>query len=122
METQFWNQFQTLLETALTIVLTAAIPVLGMYARQWLREQVGQKKLDTAVRLVRTAVMAAEQEGVDLDGEAKKQMAIDHAQRLLNEANIQLDVERLGAIIESVVYEEINRWQPLEAELEVVGG
>lgn len=111
MSVEFWELVQNGLEMLLTAALGTVIAVVGVQLRAWLVSKTSQARFETAVRLIRAAVLAAEQEGLGGIVADKKQVAIAYAQQLLDEAGIQLSAARIGEIIESLVYEELTRWQ-----------
>lgn len=119
--TEFWQAVQTVLETMILALVTTGLPWLGMQARQWLRERLGQQRLETAVtglevatRAAKSVVLAVEQAGGQTAAD-KKREAVEELEKLLHQEGIRLDVGRLGVLIEAAVYEELKRWQPVTA-------
>jgi hypothetical protein len=102
-----WEIIQTLLETALMAILSVLIPYLGLQIRAWLQAKLSQAQMETVLRLVRVAVLAVEQE----DMQEKKRRAIAYAEHLLREHGIHIQIDRLSAMIEAAVYEELTRWE-----------
>ncbi|MBK8990167.1 MAG: hypothetical protein IPM39_29570 [Chloroflexi bacterium] len=110
MTVETWAIIQPAIETLVTLFVGMLLIALGVQARTWLTARVGQANLDTAVRLIRTAVLAIEQEGLTGAINDKKEAAIAYAEELLAANNIHVDIATISHIIESLVYDEFNRW------------
>lgn len=106
------EQFSPIIQMALMTLLTLAIPALFLYARQWLLTKTDAITIANTINLVRAVVLAVEQEASHYgwDSDEKKQQAIEKAEAVLLSHGIVLDLDQLADLIESLVYDELNRW------------
>ena len=106
---------QMLLEEAvrvLTPILIAAVIGAVGVGIQWLRAKVGDARWAQVEQAVQYAVFAAEQAGLTNElmraGGAKKALALDLAQQFLKARGVNIDLERLSALIEAEVAQSLN--------------
>lgn len=104
--------FSPIIQMALMTLLTLAIPALFVYIRQWLLTKTDAGTIANTVNLVRAVVLAVEQEAKNhgWSAEHKKAEALQRAEAILKSYGIVLDLDQLSDLIESLVYDELNRW------------
>lgn len=101
-----------IIQMALMTLLTLAIPALFIYVRQWLLTKTDAGTIANTVNLVRAVVLAVEQEAkaYGWDADEKKLQAIEKAEAMLRAHGLALDLDQLSDLVESLVYDELNRW------------
>jgi hypothetical protein len=105
------NELRKALIDAFLVVATAAVPILGGYVVAWLNDHRKDTRVAIALRLVRAAVLAAEQMYGGLSGddrataEVKLQAAMARARSLLAHVGIDLTDDQLRTLIEHAVLE-----------------
>lgn len=101
-----------IIQMALMTLLTLAIPALFVYVRQWLLTKTDAGTIANTVNLVRAVVLAVEQEAAAAGWNAhqKKEQAIARAEAMLAAYGLKLDLKQLSDLVESLVYDELNRW------------
>lgn len=117
-----------ILQQVIMIVLQLLIPVVvaaGLeLARQgikWLRNSVGEAKWSIILQAVDVAVKATEQIAEHTDiiqfAEAKKDWAINEAQRILNERGFSgIDVNIISTLIEAALKDQVHKGPLLLSE------
>lgn len=86
----------------LIAILTVIISVGGGYIIKYLRDKIGNDKLNNYYNIIKTIVMSIEQTQGNLIGEEKKKLAIEEIKKLLGN---KLSEEEINRLIESAVYE-----------------
>lgn len=81
----------------LKVVIELITAIAGIFLIPWLKEKLGEAKLDKITRFVKEAVYAAEQ--TITSSEEKKRYVIN----FLRKMKIELSEEQLDALIESAV-------------------
>lgn len=101
-----------IIQMAMMTLLALAIPALFVYARQWLLTKTDAGTIANTVNLVRAVVLAVEQEANKhgWDSDEKKLQALEKGEAMLRAHGIVLDLDQLSDLIESLVYDELNRW------------
>ena len=111
---------ELLLEEAISVL----VPILLVVVATWVghligrvRQQMGEARWAAIANAVKFAVYAAEQSGlaghIENVGVAKKQLAIQVAERFLHERGVTLDLERLSDLIEAELAVSVNFYKVL---------
>lgn len=91
----------------LTPIVAAIITVLGTlittYLIPWIRAKIAAEKLAKVLSVTNTVVLAVEQVYKALDGEAKKEKALEEAKAWLAKYNIVVDDQVVNDAIEAAV-------------------
>lgn len=112
-------EYSILIQKALEVVITVLLPVVLGYlvillksVGEKIKQQVGKEQWEVVSTLAGQFVSAAEQLGLKDEalavGEAKKQWVLEQLQGELSRRKINIDVATLAALIEAVVYDELN--------------
>lgn len=83
-------------------IVSIVISIGGGFVINYIKNKVGNEKLQQYYFLIKTVVMSIEQVYGDLDGEDKKALAIAKIKELVNGALTDDEIDRL---IEAAVYE-----------------
>lgn len=114
LEATFWETIQQILTAVLTGIGATAVAVLGAEVRQFFRQRRGNAQYAIVESVIRSAVLATEQQLKSTDGRKKLQYATSMAQNQLDSLGIQVDASTIGAQIEAIVFEELTRWHTVE--------
>ena len=108
-----WQFVNQLLQVAVPILVTA---IVGLAIQQFrlLGERIKQTRPDLHWALTEAAEMAAKaieqvSKGTEAGGAIKKELAVEAAQKILQERNINIDLDLIAVAIEAAVYEEFNK-------------
>lgn len=127
MEFDLTPLFEVVLNQVLPVVLTALFAVIGVYIEN-LRKEVKvrtttkqylalQNYLDILVGGIEASGLQDELLAV---GANKKQAVLSLAKQYVDANKIPIDVEALDVMIESIVFNEFNRWRDEEVTDESV--
>lgn len=116
------NSLEQALVNALTLIITACVPILVAFVVAWLKSLYNQEvaKLSLSQRnaldwAVHIAVSSAEQAGINEMVSDKKAYAIQVVQNLLASRGVKMDLESIDQAIEAAVYDDINFMKPTPA-------
>lgn len=101
---EFWSNVQLALSV---FILGVGSLAFGYYSLQG-RNYIQDKQIQQVIKQV---VLYVEQVYGSEAGQLKKSIAVQAVQDRLDELGIKLDVDYLAMLIESVVFEELNRWK-----------
>jgi hypothetical protein len=117
---EFWEIIMLTLEVLISVLLPVVLGVavvegrkISLAVQERIRGEIGEQQYAMMSAVVADAVAAAEQYGLSEKiknlGESKKEFAMAYAQRELNEAGINIDLNRLDASIEAAVNQTFNQ-------------
>ncbi len=89
-------------------VITAVIGAVGLAVRSFVNSKLNAEQLANLNTVATIAVQAAEQLYGALEGDQKKQFALDYAEAELAKRGIKVETDQLSAIIEAAVMAEFN--------------
>lgn len=101
--------FGTLVTNLVIMLAVAVIPVIGAAIRGFINSKANDTRFSLLMDIARTAVLAAEQAGLNGVIEDKKEAAIQMAQAMLSDRGLKVDLTALDAAIEAAVADELNR-------------
>lgn len=90
---------------ALKVIVTACAALIAGYVIPWIKQRIGQERIDDAVRWAKMAVLYAQQVLWDETGKAKKAMVKEMLSGYCNDNGIKITDEQMEILIESAVKE-----------------
>jgi len=101
-------EFGALVSNLVIALIGITIPFVANAIRGFVNAHAKDTRFQLLLDIARTAVMAAEQAGLNGLVEDKKEYALNLVQNMLKEKGLQVDVSAIDAAIESAVATELN--------------
>jgi hypothetical protein len=107
-----------ILTDMILVLINVLLPVLLGYAVSGIKKNLAVAKANqpdiffVVQEAARAAVTAAEQVGLPGQGKAKKEYALEVAEKWLDEKGVTIDLHLLDAAIEAQVYRQFNEGAP----------
>lgn len=102
-------EFGALVVNLVIALIGIVIPVIGAAVRGFINSKANDARFSLLMDIARTAVMAAEQAGLNGMVADKKEAAVEMAQAMLKDRGLSIDLQAIDAAIEAAVADELNR-------------